>query len=144
MSLAAARRTIFGVSVVGLLLSLSLLNCGHCTPVPTPPVVDAAPDNDAPKDIFYGITADCSLPVVAQQSAGIMDSVRTCLDVTNTGPCLVGLADRAEKDTIVCVVQQFDMELHAAMARGTANDAMKAQAERASGWIRAEGVGIRN
>jgi hypothetical protein len=114
-------------------------------------VVDASDASDADdadeakkKDVFYGITADCSLPVVAQQSSGITDQVRTCLDVTNTSTCLVQLTKVAAKDTIVCRVQQFDMDLHVAVAKGTANDTMKAEAAAASKWIRAEGVGIRN
>lgn len=136
-------RTTFVLSVVGLLFCLGVLNCGHCSPVPTP-VVDASGDTDAPKDIFYGITADCSLPVVAQQSPRILDNVHDCLGAIDVNECLVRLTEMAAKDTIVCLVQEFDMSLHASIAKGTATEAMKAEAAAASRWIRTEGVGIRN
>ena len=144
-------RTILGVSAVGLLFCLGVLNCGHCSPVPTPtPTADASnvvdtydADEAKKKDIFWGITADCSLPVVAQQRSNVVEPVRKCLDA-NTSTCLVQLAKTAAKDTIVCVVQQLDMELHAAIAKGPSTDAVKTEAAAASKWIRTENVGIRN
>jgi len=139
MSMSKIVSTVFYVSCVGALICLLLsVNCAHVSPTPT---ADAGRPPDA--DILYGITADCSLPIVAQQRSQITDSVRTCLDAANTGVCLVTLSKTASKDAIVCVVQDFDMTLHHSIALGTANRAMKAQAAAASAWIKAEQVGIR-
>ncbi|CAB4131393.1 hypothetical protein UFOVP276_186 [uncultured Caudovirales phage] len=118
-------------AIVGILLATGCVtSCVHVRPAPT-------------GDAFYGITADCSLPVVAQQSGLIRDEVRKCLD-TDTAVCLVGLSNIVAKDTIVCVVQDFDMTLHRKMALGTASESMKIEAMAASAWIKAEQVGIRN
>jgi hypothetical protein len=104
--------------------------------VPTPVV--------GPTDAFYGITADCTLPVVAAQKDSIAVGVKACLDDANTASCFVKLSSTAAKDTIVCVVQQSDMSLHKSIAQGTADDTMKAEAAAASNWIRTEQIGIRN
>jgi hypothetical protein len=108
-------------------------------PGPTPVITDAGPP-----DIFHGITADCTLPVVASQRVGVLDQVRTCADVSNTATCFTMLTQSAAKDTIVCVAQQLSMTLHQSMAKGTANDTMTAEATAIDNWIKAEQIGIRN
>ena len=126
-----------------LVLVVGLCGCIKPGPTPTPGPIPVVTDA-GPPDIFHGITADCTLPIVASQKAGATDSIRTCLDVANTAVCFVQLANTVAKDTVVCVVQQMSMSLHQSMAKGTANDTMKTEAAAADNWITTEHVGIRN
>lgn len=124
-------------------LAAVCIGCVKPVPTPVPGPTPVSPDS-GPRDAFYGVTGDCTLPVVAAQRAGVVDNARTCLDVGNTADCFVELSKMAEKDTIICVVQQLDMGLHQSMAKGTANDTMIAEAAAADNWIKTEQIGIRN
>jgi hypothetical protein len=124
------------------LLALALAACSGPSPTPDPPGPQPI---DAPVvDTFDGATVDCALDIVGAEAAATTPRVRTCLDASNTGECLAALYPAAARDTIACIVRDLDMLLHVEVAKGTANEQMRAEAARASAWIWAKRIGFRN
>jgi hypothetical protein len=126
----------------GFALAVALgLAIGAACPQPLPPVppgpVPVEPDAGA--DVFTGAVVDCALAA----SPAPLGEVTDCLDVVNTGPCLVSLTGRHTPDTVACSVRALTMSLHVEMARGAASDDQARQAAAADAWIRSRQIGYR-
>jgi hypothetical protein len=130
------RFTLYSLSIaLGFALAVAVYPLGCATPGPVPPAPGPDP---VPTDIFDGAILDCSTPERAP-----IDRVRICLDVANTGACLVELYPDSTPAAIACAVRSESQTLHVQMARGTATDAQATRAKAADAWIREKRLGLR-
>jgi hypothetical protein len=124
------RATLVLIAILGMAVA-----CTQPLP-PTPP--GPGPDPERAADIFDGAILDCSTPERAP-----IERIRICLDVANTGPCLVELYPDNTTAAIACAVRSESQTLHVQMARGTATDAQATRARAADAWIREKRLGLR-
>lgn len=125
----------FRAALIAIVASMLACATVSPTPDPTPP-----PSPDAAVDIFTGATIDCSVEFTNPP----VDLVRTCADVTNTDSCLADLvAGTTTADVVGCTARGLDMSLHVGIARGTANDTMKAEAAAIDRWFRTHNISVR-
>ena len=125
-----------------LALLLCLAGCPQPLP-PTPPgptpVVDAAP-----ADRFDGATVSCGGATRAQ-TVEALSPVTTCLVIaTPPDSCLVSLLTSWSVDAVACAVRSAGMTAFAAVADGTASDAVRTQAAESRAWIRAKAIGYKD
>ncbi|HJX54584.1 MAG TPA: hypothetical protein VJ801_17590 [Polyangia bacterium] len=124
-----------------LVLLLCLAGCPQPIkpPVPPTPVTDAAP-----ADQFDGKIVTCGGATRAQ-TVEALSPVTTCLVIaTPPDSCLVSLLTSWSVDAVACAVRSVGMTAFAAVADGTASDAVKIEAAESRAWIRAKAIGYKD
>ena len=125
-----------------LVLLLFLAGCPQPLP-PTPP--GPTPSLDAgPIDKFDGAIVTCGGATRAQ-TVEALSPVTTCLVIaTPPDSCLVSLLTSWSVDAVACSVRSAGMTAFAAVADGTASDAVRRQAAESRSWIRAKAIGYKD